>query len=159
MEAVPAFRNAVARGGDRAVLAVAEVDARILGVECQRGLVDDRQQDLLEVERGVQRPAGAHDGAILDRAPEAPFLGFQASEAGGGLLGGELGDLDVVGADLAAGLPGDDDHAADLVGPAHRDEERRLDAVVCGASGDDLGARARVGHRERPAGLDHAGRP
>ena len=50
VQAVPALGDAVAGGRDRALLGVAEVDAGHLGVERERGLVDEREQDLLQVE-------------------------------------------------------------------------------------------------------------
>ena len=92
VHAVPALGDAVAGGRDRALLGVAEIDAGALGVERERGLVDEREQDLLQVERGVERAGGADDRAVLDRAGGAALVGLEAGEAGGGLVGGELGD-------------------------------------------------------------------
>ena len=56
--------------------------------------MDEREQDLLQVQAGVERAGGAHDGAVLDRAGGAARVGLQAREAGGGLVGEQLGGLD-----------------------------------------------------------------
>ena len=94
VQAVPALGDAVAGGGDRAVLVVGEVDAGHLGVQRERGLVDEREQDLLQVQAGVERAGGAHDGAVLGGAGGAARVGLQARVARGGLVGQQLGGLD-----------------------------------------------------------------
>ena len=64
--------------------------------------MDEREQDLLQVEARVERAGGADDRAVLQGAGGAALLGLQAREAGGGLVGDQLRDLDVLGRDLAA---------------------------------------------------------
>ena len=159
-DSVPAFGDPVAGDRHRAVLRIAEVDARHVGADGQSGLVDEREQDLLKVERGVQRARG-DDRAVLDGARGAARFGLQAREAGGGLVGGKIGERDVVGRDLAALEPGDDQHVTDLAAwrrAAHnRHEQAGLDAVVLRAAGHDRLAGAGVRHRERAARGRHVG--
>jgi hypothetical protein len=154
-DAVPALRDAVAGGRDRALLGVAQEDAREVGVEGQCGLVDEREQDLLQVERRVERVGHPHDDAVLRVGLRAARLLLEAGEAGGGGVRGELGAGDVLRGDRVMLVPADDQDAAHLVGPDHRDEQRGRDAVQRRAAGDDRGARRGVVDHERFARRDH----
>jgi len=120
--AVPVFGDAVAGGGDGALVGVADVDAAEIGLERERGLVHERQQDLLQVERRVERAAGADDGAVLHGARGAPFLGLEAGEAGRGEVRGELRAGDHRRGDVVRLAPAGDRHRADLVPPARLSE-------------------------------------
>ena len=148
---VPALRHVVARGGDAAV-AVAEVDARQVGADGQRGLARERAQHVLELERHAERPRGVHQRAVVGGARRPAVLGLQARQPRGRDLGQRLGVRDLSRVEYARAMRDDDRHAPHLAAVCDGDEQRRLDAVVVHQRGADDVAAAGVRHVQRRAG-------
>ena len=139
------------------MLLVDEVDAGHVGVERERGFLHERRQDLLQVQRAAERAGGADDGAILQRARGAALVGLEAGVAGRGLVGEQLGELDLRGRELTASVQPMNRTLRTL--PRQATGTNRTEAMPwrVGAAGHDRVAGQRVRDREREAGLQDAG--
>ena len=154
----PALRDVEARGGDGvASVLVDEKDAGHVRVQRERGFLHEGVEDLLQVQGTAERAGGADDGAVLQRACRTALVGFEAGVAGRGLVGEQLGELDLLGREVTAGAPAEEQDLADAAAPGDRDEQDRGDAVVRGAPGHDRVAGQRIRDRERDPGLQDAG--
>ena len=121
-------RDVEARGGDGvAVFLVDEVDAGDVRVQRERGFLHEGVEDLLQVQRTAERAGGADDGAILQRACRAALVGLQAGVAGRGLVGEQLGELDLLGREVTAGVPADEQDLADV--PRQATGTNRMEAM------------------------------
>jgi hypothetical protein len=156
LQAGPALVDAVARGRHGAGL-VAEIDAGEVGAEHLRDLAGERVEDLVQVERLVQRAAGADDGLVLLGAGGAAVGLLHAREAGGGGVAQQLGQLDRVLVDGIRRIPARKRDAAHGAVPGDREKQGGDRAGGGDQAARDVGAAVQVGHGEREAGRDHAG--